>query len=127
MKNKTTWTWIIILVLFVGFVFWLIRTPGRQVASKYDAFATCLTDKGAKFYGAFWCPHCQKQKAMFGSALKLLPYIECSNPDGQTQNETCNAIGIKSYPTWIFANGSTTTGEQSFDDLAKATSCVLPL
>lgn len=126
MKNKTAWSWVIILVLFSGFVFWLIKTPGRQVPSKYDAFATCIKDSGAKFYGAFWCPHCAAQKALFGTAVKNLPYIECSNPDGQTQNETCNSVGVKSYPTWVFANGTTTTGEQSLETLAEQTSCVLP-
>jgi len=130
MNNKTTWTWIIILVLFVGFVVWLIKTPGREVSSKYDAFATCINDSGAKFYGAFWCPHCAAQKALFGSAVKLLPYVECSLPDGQTQNEVCNSVGIKSYPTWVFRTSATTTatstGEQSLETLAKATSCVLP-
>lgn len=118
--------WLVLLVAFIGLVTWLIRTPGRQVTSKYDAFATCLKDKGAIFYGAFWCPHCQKQKAMFGSAQKLLPYVECSNPDGQSQNETCNAVKIESYPTWVFPSGERVSGEQSLEYLASTTACVLP-
>ncbi|MCX6753767.1 MAG: hypothetical protein NTV03_01795 [Candidatus Nomurabacteria bacterium] len=31
--------------------------------SKLDGFAQCLKTGGAEFYGAFWCPHCQEQKA----------------------------------------------------------------
>lgn len=124
--NKTKIIWLVIAVLFVGFVVWLIKTPGRQVTSKYDAFATCLKDKGVIFYGAFWCPHCQKQKAMFGSASKLLPYVECSTPDGKSQNQTCNDAGVQGYPTWVFPNGERKTGEQSFEDLAAQSSCVLP-
>src|ERR1043166_896516 len=61
---------------------------------KYDAFATCLKDKGALFYGAFWCPHCQAQKKLFGSSARLLPYTECSLPNGQGQNATCNEAKI---------------------------------
>lgn len=118
--------WLTLLVVFIGFIVWLIRTPGRQVTSKYDGFATCLKDKGVIFYGAFWCSHCQKQKAMFGSAQKLLPYVECSNPDGATQNQTCNDAKVSSYPTWVFPNGVRVSGEQSFEDLAKNSSCVLP-
>ncbi|MES2213773.1 MAG: thioredoxin domain-containing protein [Patescibacteria group bacterium] len=118
--------WLAILVLFIGFVVWLIRTPGRQVVSKYDGFATCLKDKGVTFYGAFWCPHCQAQKALFGSAQKLLPYVECSNPDGNSQNETCNTAKITSYPTWEFPNGERLTGEQTFETLAEKSSCELP-
>ncbi|MDB5266931.1 MAG: hypothetical protein JWN89_746 [Parcubacteria group bacterium] len=118
--------WLVVLVAFIGFVVWLVRTPGRQVVSKYDSFATCLKDKGVTFYGAFWCPHCQAQKALFGSAQKLLPYVECSNPDGNSQNETCNAAKIASYPTWVFPNGDRLTGEQTFETLSSKSSCELP-
>jgi len=37
-------------------------------AGTYDTLAQCIADSGAKFYGAFWCPHCQNQKQAFGSA-----------------------------------------------------------
>jgi thiol-disulfide isomerase/thioredoxin len=93
---------------------------------KYDTFAQCLKDKGAVFYGAFWCPHCQATKKLFGSSAKLLPYVECSNPDGQSQNQTCNDKKIASYPTWEFADGSRLTGELTLQQLADKTSCVLP-
>ena len=116
------------LLLFVGIV-WLIKAPAK--VSKYDDFAKCLKDKGVIFYGAFWCPHCQAQKARFGTASKYLPYIECSTPDGQSQNQTCKDKGIESYPTWYFINPATTTpdivkGEIELADLAAKTSCVLP-
>ena len=39
--------------------------------SKYDDFAKTLESKGAVFYGAFWCPHCQAQKALFGNFSNL--------------------------------------------------------
>ncbi len=91
-----------------------------------DAFATCLKDSGVTFYGAFWCPHCQAQKALFGSAQKKLPYVECSNPDGQTQNQTCNDKGIKGYPTWFFPDGTSQSGEMSLADLSAKSNCPLP-
>lgn len=119
--------WIIIGILGVGLIVWLIFTPGR--AGKLDAFATCIKDSGATFYGAFWCPHCRNQKAEFGSSAHLLPYVECSNPDGQSQNQLCNSVGIQGYPTWVFKTATstaTTTGEISLNDLAKRTSCQLP-
>ena len=40
-------------------------------------FATCLTDSGAIFYGTEWCPHCKDQKAMFGSALGNVTFVDC--------------------------------------------------
>lgn len=93
---------------------------------KYDAFATCLADKGAVFYGAFWCPHCQTQKKMFGSSQKLLPYVECSTADGNAQTKICIDKKVVSYPTWEFADGSRLTGEIPLAQLAEKTSCVLP-
>lgn len=97
-----------------------------QVPSQYDAFAKCLNDKGAVFYGAFWCPHCQNQKAMFGKSQKLLPYVECSTADGKAQTQICKDKNIIGYPTWEFADGSRESGEVSLQVLSQKTSCPLP-
>lgn len=94
---------------------------------KYDEFAQCLEAKGATFYGAFWCPHCQATKKMFGSSSKLLPYVECSTADGQGQTQICIDKKVTSYPTWEFADGSRLNGEQTLEALAEKTGCVLPL
>lgn len=91
----------------------------------YDTFAQCLTDAGAKFYGAYWCPHCQAQKKLFNNS-KNLPYIECSTADGQGQTKVCADAGITGYPTWIFADGSQENGEQTFETLSEKTNCPLP-
>ncbi len=123
MKN-TKFIYLGLGLLFIIFVGWLIITPGK--AGQYDQFATCLKDKGVKFYGAFWCPHCQNQKAMFGRSAKLLPYIECSNPDGQSQNETCNAAKITGYPTWEFPDGTREGGEIKLTRLSELSNCPLP-
>ena len=93
---------------------------------KLDSFTQCLKDKGAVFYGAFWCPHCQNQKAMFGKSAKLLPYVECSTPDGKNQLQICKNKNIEGYPTWEFANGSRESGEVSPDRLSEKTECPLP-
>jgi len=113
------------LIILAGIVF-LIVTPGKP--GKYDSFAQCLADKDAVFYGAFWCSHCQAQKARFGRSTKFLKYIECSTPDGQGQLQVCKDASITTYPTWQF-NGTSTdrvTGEMELVDLAQKTSCVLP-
>jgi len=122
--SKVTLFWIIIGVLVVGGIggSWYMKTlPG-----KYDGLAQCLTEKGAKFYGAFWCPHCQAQKKMFGNSEKLLPYVECSNPDRQSQTDICIEKQIQSYPTWEFADGSRLTGEQQPQALADKAGCAMP-
>ena len=91
--------YILIILAVLGGIIWLVMTPGTP--GKLDDFAKCLGDKGAIFYGAFWCPHCQAQKALFGKSAKLLPYIECSTPD-------------------------ILTGEIPLETLAEKTGCVLP-
>lgn len=126
MENRKTTiiAGVIALAIIIGILFYASKVSGGP--GKLDAFAQCLSDKGAKFYGAFWCPHCQNQKTIFGSSKKYLPYIECSTPDGRNQIDECNKAGITGYPTWIFEDMSTSTGEQSLETLSQKTGCALP-
>jgi len=120
----------VVILLIVGTIATVLVRGGAGSASKepgkYDTFATCLKDKGATFYGAFWCPHCQTQKKLFGASAKLLPYVECSTPDGNSQTQICIDKKITGYPTWEFADGTRLSGEIPFAQLAEKTSCVLP-
>ncbi len=132
--TKQTIFFIVIVVLVLGsiaaFMFQGISKP--VVPGKYDTFATCLKDKGATFYGAFWCPHCIAQKKLFGSSAKLLPYVECSTPDGKGQNQICKDNKIEGYPTWKLADGtvipldSTDGSGVKLETLASKTACTLP-
>lgn len=114
---------IAVIIAAVGLYYAVVmaRRPG-----KYDDFARCLTDKGAVFYGAFWCSHCQSQKAAFGKAVKYLKYVECSTPDRQDQTTICKEKKIEGYPTWEFADGSRESGELTMKRLATKTGCSLP-
>ncbi len=115
-----------LVVILVG-AYFLSRIPSGGVETgKYTEFAQCIKDSGATFYGAFWCPHCKAQKEQFGDAVKLLPYTECSNPDGQSQNALCTEKGITTYPTWVFADGTRESGTLSMEELAAKTGCALP-
>ena len=78
-----------------------------------------LDDSGARFYGASWCPHCQEQKAMFGASQERLPYVECSpsGPRGAVAS-SCVGAGVRTYPTWIFSDGSRVTAVMSLRELA---------
>jgi len=134
MKKGTLIFWLVVLALVVagiGSSFTLNAGPG-----KLDSFAQCLKDKGVIFYGAFWCPHCQATKRMFGKSEALLPYVECSTPDGQGQTQICKDKNITGYPTWVFPLASTTagtnatstilTGERTLEELATASGCQSP-
>ena len=66
------------------------------------ALAVHLAQRGAKMYGAYWCPHCIEQKEVFGASAKRLPYVECSTGgQGSAQASACQAASIRQYPTWI--------------------------
>lgn len=97
----------------------------NQSGDNYDNFANCIKDSGAIFYGTFWCPHCDKQKDLFGESKALLPYTECSTPNGSGQLQVCIDKKIEGYPTWEFTDGSKLSGEVSLETLAQKTSCVL--
>ncbi len=126
-KNIKIFVSVIVFLILGTVASVLIQSdPVPTGPGKYDTFATCLKDKGAVFYGAFWCSHCQNTKEMFGSSQKLLPYVECSTADGNGQMQICKDKGIMGYPTWTFADGSTLGGELSFEQLAEKTSCQLP-
>lgn len=112
------------LVLVPLIIYAVAATP-KVSLGQHDQLAQCLTDRGAKMYGAYWCSHCINQKKMFGSSFSKVNYIECSLPDGQTQTEVCQQAGIKGYPTWEFSDGSRLEGEISLEALAQKSGCNL--
>lgn len=123
-KLKKLSRWLIIIIILASLTGWYAYSQSQP--GELDDFAVCLTDKGAIFYGAFWCSHCQNQKATFGKSAKLLNYIECSTPDGRGQTSECDAAGIQGYPTWEFQDGSRQSGELSLETLSSQTNCPLP-
>ena len=114
-QNYITAGLVVITVVVIWYFFFYVGS--------YDSFAQCLNQKGVKFYGAFWCPHCKAEKELFGNSFRLINYIECSNPDMKSQTKACIDAKIESYPTWVFANGSRLAGEIPFDQLSKMTGC----
>jgi len=92
-------------------------TQTTNADPKAEAVAVALTKAGVTMYGAWWCPHCKDQKAMFGDAFKDVHYVECATPDGKAQTQVCIDAKISSYPTWQLKDGTRKEGVQSLDDL----------
>jgi hypothetical protein len=87
-----------------------------------ESLAKCLSDKGAKMFGAYWCGHCQNQKLAFGESFKYIDYTEC-DPKGENANPSaCSSAGIKGYPTWQI-NGVLYSGEKTFEELKLLSGC----
>ncbi|MBI5621429.1 hypothetical protein HY933_01000 [Candidatus Falkowbacteria bacterium] len=116
--------WLVVIVVVVGLGGWGIWRSVQP--GELDSFAQCITDSDAVFYGAFWCPHCQNQKNLFGKSERLLPYVECSTPDGRSMIPSCQEQGVEGYPTWSFADGSKLGGLVELETLAEKTGCALP-
>lgn len=115
----------IIILLIAGGILWVIignnskNNPGfPKTKNNIEALARCLTDKSVVMYGAYWCPHCQAQKKMFGDSFKYINYVECTK-----EIKKCEEKKIDGYPTWIFKDGKRAKGEVSFSDLAAKSSC----
>ena len=115
---------VVLVVLIVGGYGFYMNNKAEPVG-KYDVFAQCIKASGAQFFGAFWCSHCQEQKADFGSSKQYLPYVECANPDN-TQTQVCIDNKIEGYPLWVFSNGERLSGRLPLETLAEKTECFLP-
>ncbi|MGC1394460.1 MAG: hypothetical protein WA828_09300 [Coleofasciculaceae cyanobacterium] len=82
------------------------------------ALAKHLKQLDAKFYGAFWCPYCTRQKKMFGEqAFRQINYIECDARGNNPQPKLCIKAGISGYPTWEI-KGKQYRGMKTLKELA---------
>jgi hypothetical protein len=113
----------LLIVATAGGLYLFVR---HKQASRLNAFAQCLSAKGAKMYGAFWCPHCTDQKEMFGSSFTYAPYIECGIKGSRATAQICTDADVKHYPTWVFPDGSRVEGAHSLEFLSQQTGCPLP-
>lgn len=118
MKKSIVIITVIVIVIAVG---WLVfGRGGKKEAHALDGFARCLTKKGFTMYGAYWCPHCQNEKAAFGDSFRYVQYVECTK-----EPHRCVAAKISGYPTWITADGRRLEGEQGIEKLAEMSNCSL--
>jgi len=115
-------TVLLIIAAFGAVIYLGVRKRGHRL----DAFAQCLAEKPAKMYGAYWCPHCADQKAMFESSFHYVPYVECGVPGSRDEAQVCKDAGIKHFPTWEFSGGERLEGTQSLQFLGTKTGCSLP-
>jgi hypothetical protein len=101
---------------------------GNRTQHKYDGFARCLTDRGVKMYGAWWCPHCTEQKEKFKASFEYVPYTECGiKGELKGQNPVCKEQGINHFPTWQFPPmGERVERVFELEELRDRTGCPLP-
>ena len=117
---------VLIVVAIIAVIVGIVLFTRNRQSNRMDAFARCLGEKGAKMYGAYWCPHCADQKELFGPSFKYAPYIECGIQGSRSTAQVCTDAGVKRYPTWTFADGARVEGEHPLDFLGQETGCPVP-
>lgn len=90
---------------------WVAQVSARQ------ALAQHLTNIGARMYGAYWCPYCNRQEQLFGDAFEAIDYVECDSRGANARPQLCREAGIQGYPTWEI-NGQLYPGMQTLETLA---------
>ncbi|MBI2135874.1 hypothetical protein HYU06_02270 [Candidatus Woesearchaeota archaeon] len=129
-----------VTVLALALIFLVACSSYPYKVEEVDTFAKCLTEKGVKYYGAFWCSNCAKQNKMLGTSKQYINYIECdprcTKDDsgklpaycgGNVGNpELCIEKKVEKYPDFEFADGSRLVGVQQFETLAAKTGCIAP-
>ncbi|MBU6501089.1 MAG: hypothetical protein KGJ89_03100 [Patescibacteria group bacterium] len=109
---------VIIVVAIIVVAAFLEFYPREGATKNLDDFAKCLAQKNVTMYGAYWCSHCQSQKAEFGDSFKYVPYVECAD-----EPQKCTDAGVEGTPTWILVDGTKLVGEQSLEKLAQVSDC----
>ena len=126
--SRRNWGRIAIIALLIVAVFALAYYLWHREQHKHDAFARCLTERGVKMYGAWWCPHCVEQKEKFDASFEYVTYVECGvKGDIRAQSQVCKDDNVTHFPTWQFPP----TGERvervfTLQELSNRTGCQLP-
>ena len=119
----------------------ILRAEGEATsATNLNEFVQILGER-TRFYGAFWCSACQRQKNLFAAESENLPFIEVTAGDpndlgsvvlndvGLGTDLTLNPTGrpIESFPTWErISDGERMTGVHTIGQLAEFAGIPLP-
>ena len=84
-------------------------------------FAKFLNDNNIVMYSAYWCPHCNDQKQLFGKeAVEELIIVECAKDGKNNKYKLCQEKDIEGFPSWEI-NNKIYSGTRSLKELAKMT------
>jgi hypothetical protein len=90
----------------------------RESTDQAIELAKVMQENGVSMYGAYWCPHCSRQKELFGKeAWSYINYVECS-PKGYGFKGVCR--NVDGYPTFKDKKGKLNfSGERGLADIAQ--------
>jgi len=110
---------VLAVLLIAIYLYSSTMKPETTESVSTPEFAECISDSGAVFYGTTWCSHCNSQKALFGSTIDKIEFVDCD-----LSRELCSLAGVSAYPTWVI-NGEKHIGTQPLEELADLTGCTL--
>ena len=118
----------VIVIVLGGIALVFVNYKENPLVTDKNKIIQCIKNSGSEFYGAFWCPHCGRQKELLGNRKNNYNYIECSTRDAKDTTQTCKDEKIENYPTWKFKNDPRVCrGVVPIRILANITGCGLPL
>jgi len=102
-----------------GEVFYVPARVRRDSTEQATALADYMRRRNIVLAGAYWCPHCRRQRELFGRQANV-PYRECDPRGYQSEATTwCRRVHISGYPTWVQGTKVLASGEMPLHELAK--------
>jgi hypothetical protein len=101
-----------------GTVMYIPKKVTRKSTDQAIELAKAMNEKGITMYGAYWCPHCSRQKELFGQeAWGYVNYVECA-PKGYGFKGMCK--NVDGYPTFLDKRGKEVfSGERPLELIAQ--------
>jgi glutaredoxin-related protein len=101
-----------------GDVVYIPKKIQRESTAQAVELAKEMQQKGITMYGAFWCPHCARQKEIFGKeAWSYINYVECASK-GYGYKGICK--DVDGYPEFKDKRGKfNVDGERPLEVFAK--------
>jgi hypothetical protein len=107
-----------------GGVIYVPKRVARASSQQAIELATHLKKQNIVFYGAYWCPHCARQKELFGreawGILSANNYVECDGRGYGGNPAMCVTNKIDGFPTWKKGKNELVSGEAPLSTLAAA-------
>lgn len=110
-----------------GDMMYVPKRISRASSTQAIQLAKKLGNDKVTMYGTYWCPHCARQKELFGKeAFQYINYVECAPKGYRANPRACLTEKVDGYPTWVVPNGKNNnkksevlSGEVSLDVMAK--------
>lgn len=100
-----------------GKTVYIPKKVSRTSSDQAIALAQHLKSQNMKMYGAFWCPHCARQRELFGKeAWSFVNYVECAPQGFGAQVKMCRTVN--GFPEWKVGTRTIASGEVPLSALA---------